>query len=133
MAKAGHEKKSSKRRFCFPTPNRSEVIFLLTLNHAGLGTKNKKQPCVHCRRVTSICCRRLCFICYYDPKIIKLYPIKNPKHRPRRGLGIIDQSKPAKKPTAYKCGSNKKIRVMAKRAKANQELHHPKDSLYRIN
>jgi hypothetical protein len=42
-------------------------------------------------------------------------------------VGVHEPTKPPPRPTSFRPGTRGKIRVMARRAAANQFLHHPLD------
>jgi hypothetical protein len=80
-----------------------------------------RKMCKHCQTRKMLRHRRcLCWRCYSDPAIRKLYA---PSHKPfAHGKGTPPE------PTTAAPGSKEKEAVMLARAKAGYDLHHPLDA-----
>lgn len=78
--------------------------------------------CQHCGHSRVSRPRKLCWACYYEPRVRDLYA---PAHR---GLHVVRfRAELAPTPTTAPPGSPEKFRVLQERCLAGVELHHPGD------
>jgi len=84
-------------------------------------------PCVHCK---TMCSRRrprkLCYTCYQSLEIRALYP--STSKYCRKEDDFYGRSAPPPFATDAIPGSPEKIAILMERARARQQLHHPRDA-----
>jgi hypothetical protein len=82
--------------------------------------------CRHCAQRSATRSRRLCWACFSNPEVRRLYPITSPFAR--RGVRDFFGRPPLPdQPTDAQPGSEEKILVLMERAQRGQSLWHPKD------
>ena len=82
--------------------------------------------CRHCHKAPITRPRRLCWVCYYEPRIRERYP--STSKFGRRGVGNFCGNAPLPAfPTEALPGTDEKIAVLAERARLKQSLWHPDD------
>lgn len=89
--------------------------------------RKPKLPCRHCGNVRILRPRQLCWTCYYNPAIAKLYPDTN---HWTAGAKLEHSGKNPPLPekwTNARPGSEEKIQILTGRADRGEQLFHPKD------
>jgi hypothetical protein len=82
--------------------------------------------CQHCNKGKICRPRGLCFPCYYTPAIRERFP--STSKYAYRGVGNHFRLGSLPTPTDAVPGSPEKIEIMAARAAAGEQLHHPRDA-----
>lgn len=95
----------------------------------GQKVDGQGEPCRHCRRRKITRPRRMCWNCYYNPDVTRLYPQKDTKHNNRGIHGGNNDTAPAPlpEPITKRPDPLNYFIVLMNRALAREELFHPDD------
>lgn len=86
--------------------------------------------CRHCQQKPANRPRRMCWTCYYTDGVRSLYP--STSKFARRGVRDRFGRQTLPEPTCTLPGSEGKLKVLESRARAGEELFHPRDSQHSL-